>query len=357
MTIKELAYSAQQYLQSNTDSTFKRSHIYELLAASFGFGSYASLCSESILTQQGSTATLTQQYPEKIIQRSIDLGYRSTIADAIASQLPVYLKERNINVVNLSDLVSDLYDQYQQSGGCPQWEGEFPSILIDGLESLASRGEQLAHFGLALIYAPEEEAVEGEYWYSQGQRGRELSGVEREWAENYSQHLAQAEKCRFHFQEAARLGDVRALLKLAERFDDPTFFEKDNTNVSVDVEPLRVVEIAEQLGRMADVQHWLVIAAKAGDTGAMRRLIEEFDSADLQRCWTWLYLARLLDTDLTKDAHYAINEDGSLYDDDVGGPAYVDGEDGVRLDPLSAEQDAVARQYAEKLFNQIDPSE
>lgn len=56
----------------------------------------------------------------------------------------------------------------------------------------------------------------------------------------------------------------------------------------------------------------------------MRRLIEEFDHNDQLRCWTWLYLARLVGTDLTKDEHYAIHEDGSYYDD-VGGPTFVAG--------------------------------
>lgn len=56
---------------------------------------------------------------------------------------------------------------------------------------------------------------------------------------------------------------------------------------------------------------------------------------------------------ITKDSHYAINEDGSEYDDDVGGPAYVAGHDGVDLDPLSAEQDAAAKKAAQGLFKRI----
>jgi hypothetical protein len=66
-----------------------------------------------------------------------------------------------------------------------------------------------------------------------------------------------------------------------------------------------------------------------------------------------VYLSRLVGTDLSKDAHYAINEDGSEYDDDVGGPAYAAGRDGVDLDLLSDEQDAAARQAAQGLFEQI----
>ena len=52
MTIKELAYSAQQQLQASTGKPLKRAHIYELLAASFGFNSYAALGVDSIFTQQ-----------------------------------------------------------------------------------------------------------------------------------------------------------------------------------------------------------------------------------------------------------------------------------------------------------------
>ena len=57
---------------------------------------------------------------------------------------------------------------------------------------------------------------------------------------------------------------------------------------------------------------------------------------------------------LTLDAHYAINEDGSEYDDDVGGPAHGAGRDGIDLEPLRPEQDATARLAAQKLFDQIE---
>ena len=135
------------------------------------------------------------------------------------------------------------------------------------------------------------------------------------------------------------------------RVGDPSFFEQPRHDVGAD--PSAVAEIAERLGRVADAKHWLTVAAESGDTDAMLRLIEEHDQGDLARCWTWVYLSRLIGTDLTKDAHYAINEDGSEYDDDVGGPAYVAGRDGVDLDPLSAEQDASARDAAQDLFEQI----
>ena len=144
-------------------------------------------------------------------------------------------------------------------------------------------------------------------------------------------------------------------LDLADRFDDPSFFEQSCHDV--DADPAVVADIAERMGRPADVRHWLTIAAENGDTDAMLQLIEEYDHGDLQRCWTWVYLSQLVGTDLSQDAHYAINEDGSDYDDDVGGPLYVAGRDGVDLEPLAPEQDTTARLAAQKLFEQIEPGQ
>lgn len=89
----------------------------------------------------------------------------------------------------------------------------------------------------------------------------------------------------------------------------------------------------------------------------MRQLIKGHCRDDLEQSWTWVYLARLLGTDLMRDEYYAINEDGTPYDDDVGGPAFVDGRDGVKLDPLDAERDAAARSAAEQRFKDFDLTE
>jgi hypothetical protein len=138
---------------------------------------------------------------------------------------------------------------------------------------------------------------------------------------------------------------------MANRFDDPAFFEQADAQVNAD--PVLVAEIAERLGRPNDTRKWLTVAAEAGDTEAMRQLIEDYDYGDLQRCWTWIYLAELAGTDLTKDEYYAINEDGSPYDDDVGGNVFVDGRDGIDLIPLSAELDAEARRFAQEIFRRM----
>ncbi len=113
-------------------------------------------------------------------------------------------------------------------------------------------------------------------------------------------------------------------------------------------------KIAERLGRRQDAERWLTVAAEAGDTEAMRQLIEDYCRDDLQQCWMWVYLARLVGTDLTRDEYYAIHEDGSPYDDDVGGNAFLGGRGGVELDPLDAAEDVAARYAAEQRFKELD---
>lgn len=378
MTIKELAYSAQQHLHASTGSSFKRAHIYELLAASFGFNSYAALGADTIFTQQRPADKHVNLHSAFVRRRCIELGYQVENADLASATLGTFLAERQIGVVRISDLISQMQGALSSGQGDypfddknglhggeqddldPGWayadEGGFAPIMLDALEAAASKGNALAHYALALIHAPEDDEdtdqeAGSSYWHSQAQQGRVLSGVEKEWADTYAARLTQAEKHARHLREAGRLGNQYALLDLAERFGDPSFFEQPRQDVGAD--PSAIAEIAERLGRMADAKHWLTSAAESGDTNAMLRLIKEHDQGDLARCWTWVYLSRLVGTDLTKDAHYAINEDGSEYDDDVGGPAYVAGRDGINLDPLSAERDAAARDAAQDLFEQI----
>ncbi|MEO6422460.1 MAG: hypothetical protein ABIR84_07225 [Candidatus Nitrotoga sp.] len=47
-----------------------------------------------------------------------------------------------------------------------------------------------------------------------------------------------------HIKEAGRLGNQDALLQLAERFDDPSFFEQQRRNVDVTQQQLPLLQNA-----------------------------------------------------------------------------------------------------------------
>lgn len=372
MTIKELAYSTQQNLQTTTGSTFKRAHIYELLAAAFGFNSYASLTSDAVFTRDSLSSRRALKYADQVKDRCLEIGYDSKTADVVGKSLPALLTEQEIGVISIPDLVAHLrhepaHEEWNEDEEEDDWELVqdarmavtdmlISPLLMDGLNNAASKGSAIAHYALALIHAGAEDdlddqAIGGDYWYQQAQSGRVLTGVEKEWADSHAARLDREQLFSRYLQEAARLGNPEALLELADRFDDPAFFDRATTGVNAD--PAWVAEIAERLGRPEDSKKWLTEAAISGDTEAMRQLIEEHDHGDLVRCWTWLYLAEMLGDDLTKDEYHAIHEDGSPYDDDVGGPMFADGRDGITLAPINAEQHATARKFAAEMFRAI----
>jgi hypothetical protein len=383
MTIKDFAYSAQQHLQAQTGEPFKRAHLYEFLAASFGYHSYAALSSESIVFS-GPQAALRDAPPNTALrQRCIELGYQAAAADIVSTVFPFLIEQKRIHLVKLPVLIATLRRQLSYRG---YWawqddeefdEDEYESLaylidedwspfhdesrkdlisknLLTALEGAASKANADAHYAIALMHAPvdvEKRSPGMDYWYNEEKNGRVLVGVQKEFADEYAEMMAKEAKYEFHLREAGRLGNELALLDLAEKFDDPSFFEV--VKRGSDHDPLRVAEIAENLGRIDDLYHWLTIAAEAGDVGAMQRLIEEFDQDDLPRRWTWVYLVQLLGTDLTKDNYYAIHEDGSLYDDDVGGTVFLAGRAGIKLLPLSEDQDTLARLKAQALYDKI----
>ncbi|MBP9634370.1 MAG: hypothetical protein KBE28_05050 [Nitrospira sp.] len=349
MTIKSLAHSAQKHLQATSSSPIKRAHVYELIAAAFGFGSYAALNATAIFADLPDPPSRDSIDPSSIQRRAIELGYDFSMAERISTELADFLASRDICAIRIHKLLDKLRDEWGARDLLTS------PVLLESLEASANRNIADAHYALALIYGPDEyednKTGVSDYWYNQGQQGRVLTGVEIEWADAYTQHLANERKYVTHLREAARLGNQLALIDTADQFDDPTFFEQ--TTQEVDVDPSEVARIAQRMGRDNDARTWLTRAAECGNIEAMRELIEHYDSDNLLQCWTWIYLAQLRGTDLTRDDYHAINEDGSPYDDDVGGPLYADGTDGLELSPLPADRDQAARIAAKTLFSRI----
>lgn len=379
MTIKQLVFDARQLLQSQAGAAIKLSHVYELMASAYGFKTYASLCAEHVFTRVGQDQTPSAK---AIGERCPELGYAPENARSIADLLPRYLRDQNIRVVRIPDLLAAIHedspeiqddwgDEEEQFGelddesdtdsepsihGEPEFSSD-DALLMSGLKAAAERGNAEAHFALALLLNPEsfdddQEDRSGWYWAQQESEGRTLSGIEKEWAQSYRDTRDRTMAFEHHLRSAGALGHSGALLLMAEHFNDATFFEtaKDLSRVS---DPVHTARIAENLERHDDAKAWWIRAAEHGNTEAMRHLIECYGDDDLTRCWTWLYLAQLLGTDLTKDHYEAIDESGAPYDDDVGGAAYVGGFGGVELAGISDAEHAKAREHADTLYAAI----
>ena len=315
-----------------------------------------------------------------IIARCRELAYSVVDAKVIASRLWEVLSEQRIGVVRLSVLVRSLRGRHHDDRdadpeddgphgyhdntpwiGLELSEGDDPSdvsILLESLHAAAGRDVVLAHYALALLYEPDLDPElrhePSSYSYEQRQKGVVLEGVKIEWADDYERLMAARQTYQQHLSAAARLGHTDAIVDMARHFKDTTVFDGDIDLSKQD--PREMAELAFELRHDGGAKHWLTIAAESGDTAAMRELIEGYDAADPYRCWMWLHLAALHGVDLTKDDYRAIHEDGSEYDDDIGGPMYADGADGIELPPLPPEADALALQAAREIFFRISSS-
>ncbi|MCF7200685.1 hypothetical protein [Pseudomonas oligotrophica] len=347
MVIKELAYNAKRQLESATQHPFRHAHVHELLAACFGFKSQASLSTDHVLVVFDAPLAPSPECLATLQKRLTELGY-SSVADTAGTALLQLVHELRLGAVPIEAVVRELSgeewadaDWEADDFGNPSQPGidwERIGLLADSLVIAAQRNHAQAHFALALLYRGDElEETEGsEYWHSQMLQGRQLTGIELEWAMAYRQQVSDSEREAFHLREAASLGCSEARLELSLC----SAYEAEETN---DFEAAKR-SYAE--------------AASLGDVDAMRALIYTYDQSNLFQNWVWVYLSELLGSDLRQSTLQAYHDGGmyagQLYDDDQGGPLYVDGDEGVDLASISTEQELEARRVAQQLFSRIE---
>lgn len=361
MSLKAFAFSVKHHLQPVIGVPIAHSHVYELLAAAFGFCSSAALNSDHVLavTANGSGRTVD---PVLLQRRLAELGY-GEFAIQMGTSLATYIKEGELACYSLGSVVSILQeDPFELLDVETAAELQ---VLIDGLSKLAEKGSSAAHFALGLIYRSEltdddhQPGMGGEYWLERLQAGEALAGVQLEWA-IAAQELQQrrALSCS-HLMRAATLGHDGAVLELAEMGEDPRWLEQVWNLDSVD-DPLRLAELAYEHGRDDDARRWYYVAAAQGDTEAMRMLVEELEPDNSFQGWVWIYLSAELGDDIRQSSMRAYHDGGAyageMYDDDIGGPLYVDGDEGVDIAALDAASDTRARLLAKELYTKLNDS-
>lgn len=98
MTLKELAHAAQQALQTRAGCDVKRSHVHELLAAVFGYQSWAAFLSESMLFDAGVGDASAGATP-RVSGRGVQLQYAQGAAVEMAGAVLDFVAERQLSSV------------------------------------------------------------------------------------------------------------------------------------------------------------------------------------------------------------------------------------------------------------------
>jgi hypothetical protein len=378
MTIKQYAFHAHAHLRAQGLRSLTRSHVHEILAAAAGFATHAALQHQAAWCDVPWRATAFPPHEDRVIQRCLQFGLSAEDAAGAAQGLAGFLAASGYAPVRFEELIAALEDNEDEWADAEETEApavtewvsnalisrmdqglealldELP-LLLEGLEAAAARGVAAAHLATAYMLEPygglpeEDDRRFGRelrrraQWSTEPVTFAEITAGVGEFVQVVAKH-------RYHLLAAARGGDRRAMLVTAERYDDPSALE---LAPSGEMDPYDMANLADRHGRPELAYQWLTVLAREGEVSAMRELIEERGET-LFRAWVWMHLSRMLGKDLSQDRHEAINEDGTPYDDDVGGPAYVGGVDGIHLTPLAAEEDAGAKEEAAHLFARIE---
>ncbi|TAH13946.1 MAG: hypothetical protein EAZ11_01055 [Curvibacter sp.] len=397
--IKSFAHYAHQTLSPFAPRTFKRSHVYELMAAGLGFSSWAALHPSHVLFD-AEAADMPPKFARNILGRAMQLGCLQSEAQVLADhflklyeQLPfssLSLKEVDAKLFGLGAVTND-----QSSSEDLDFEDEevwpvedeptkraFPhtsKLLISDLEERANNGDLLSHYRLAKLLVCK---VPTDYLYQESLRGRILNATEQRMVENYLALSAQHTRYLKHLLAAADGGIRAATLDYstvsgnveyrlrAEQMDgdvDPRLMAASASDWVTRREWLwRLVDLGDTsaLEKLAaegdqDAAHELttqeVAKAVAGDISFLRGFAEEaLRDGDVVASWKWQFVALSHGLDLTESTLHAFHDggpqDGDFYDSDFGGSMYVNGDEGLEMPEISEEQLKVARGMAEQLL-------
>jgi hypothetical protein len=394
MTMKELAHSAQQTLQTRAGCNVKRSHVHELLAAAFGFSSWAAFLSESVLADGGVGNAPAGGLP-RVIGRAVQLQYAPGAASELAGALLDFLSRRQITSVRWTELNEvftpvvriaaddrlddeDDWDDGVEAAPATALIGLTRDrvlrspLLLHNLERAAEAPNPRAHHLLAALYRCDRP---NPYLYEESFKGRLLTAVERRWVDEYLRLEPQFRQYDAHLKAAA-LGGVRAAaLEYAAAFDSQEFFKLAEC-LPGDVDVARMAEVAPTPESRAS---WLRNAAEQGSTSALEKLAYKGDEwaeerlaeagdaqwlrsaaeralakGDALTAWIWQYLALAHGDDLTRSTMAAYHDGGArageFYDSDFGGALYVAGGEALALPKLGADEHRTAKARAHDIF-------
>ena len=147
MTVKELAYTVQRHVQDAIGIDFKRSHAYELLAATYGFRTFASTQTEWVFSGQSLSDRWPSDNESNVRVRCRDLGLSADQAESIAHTLPRLLEFNQVGIAKISTIYAYLSQKFSAySAESEDFENE--DEWQEALEEHESVLSEIANSGL-----------------------------------------------------------------------------------------------------------------------------------------------------------------------------------------------------------------
>ncbi|MBL0457873.1 hypothetical protein JD499_11740 [Aeromonas enteropelogenes] len=327
MTIKAFVHTTQLELKDVLGISLKRSHIYEMIAAAYGYSTYASLQADAILLSntkwqvaldvsaiEGRANILGISIPELIAQK---LATSLVQAGIISLRVKEILRNR-LN----DDYITQLYIKSNQLPPNSTTASRFSSSdhYAGELMSMFKQNEfnsPLVHQGLVQLSAfadrnassfTDFELHQKLYRIASGFNGADINSLVGKDKERYVYWL-------HHLKKSAMRFDMEAIELLSTHRLDVSLY----MNVLKDYTYHETVAVkCEDARYMQHAHYWWIKAALKGSINAMHKLISNYEKEDLYRCWIWVLLAECIGYDLLNEV-----DTSTTYDMHAGSDKYT----------------------------------
>ncbi len=384
MLLKELVFALRQHIAEKTGDKPSVGHTYEMLSALLGYDSFASLNSQAfIVSLSGCDANAVENVRLLLggildLRRATDRHVSLKASGSprpTAQLLEAFAQGHELVAIPLASIL-ELYDAQAQIDDSTDYAfEEFYSCLLDMeppqlklslsmLEDHSSK-EPSVHYVLYRIYdrLVDHHDSGSDYWLQQFRSGRSLSVAERQFADEALFTESLKELRQIHLSKASSSGHPEALMVELEGLHRlATITAADFSELELKLTTpgfaSRVAVLAEDAGLTELAATWNHKAACEGDIESLYRLVSASCATPTVETWTWIYLSRLLGTDITASTLQAYHAGGQYagedFDDEQGGDFYVDGDVGLEVPSLSSELDRDAQVAAAIIYERIE---
>lgn len=353
MSIQSFVYDFKNELKSK-QINLKTTHLYELIAAAFGYKSYGSLKLKTLpLYVQSLDKSLAV---ETLLKRCAELQLDEIIAKLLIAKFKEFTfiyktKEECADLVcqaldNDEFENSPIFQQLQKSFEIYPEQSVYPYLI--------------AQFYSDCEHNFFEDDSDMNYLYQRYLQGKEISPTWKPDLDRFIQDKVRNDYLKDNYinylSNASALGSFPAERQLHEFLSGGFLYDDDEHSKSYEQHLNRTTSIELELARRGNER-----ALRSIFERSLNIVMEEYEQYSdnlkdecLLEAWKWQKFALFIGFDLAKGNYhaYAIDEYGNDYDDDIGGPIYVaeSGRKDIYLPQLSLVQEEVVQQEVEKLI-------
>ncbi|WP_417706231.1 hypothetical protein [Rheinheimera aquimaris] len=347
--LSSIAHAVLQQLKSKNSVSPTRAQTLELLAAYFGYKTYAAYQADSAISEEKLRAAILERLAAnaRLISRLLELSLPESLASqvtyCIIQQLQTEKLEPQISLLRIAQYLQIAVGRVKLDKNERKASYDFLAKSHDA-ECVLLRYVWQSHELERSHGDNDDYSGASAYWYQQRQAGAQLSAAATQWANAYERQLA-LEKGQQDFLSAY----ADAILARPNTTD--IIRENAEHNLCCQLDTSYLLFLFERLptATMTDdfYYEWHYLATL--QRPSHESLVELAEGTDNPiELWALHLFAKDNNIDITADNHWAINSDtGAIWDE--YGPAEVAGYDGITLPNIRESQKHDAKLMSERM--------